>query len=51
MSYGVNVELQSQDTVIISRFKSLINFEEISNLLEIPVEFLWKILIRDKKNL
>lgn len=50
MSYGVKVELQSEDTVIISRFKSLTNFEDIANLLEIPVEFLWKILIRDKNN-
>ncbi|MGP7818299.1 reverse transcriptase domain-containing protein [Niallia sp. 01092] len=48
ISNRVKVELKSNNTVINTRFKSLTDFEDIANLLEIPVEFLWKILIRDK---
>ncbi|MGW5980178.1 reverse transcriptase domain-containing protein [Bacillus mycoides] len=42
------MELKSDVSVINKRFKKLQNFEDIALLLEIPVEFLWKILVRDK---
>lgn len=41
--------LQSTDEEIKNKFKSLIDFEDVALLLEIPTEFLWKILIRDKQ--
>ncbi|MCF2945654.1 reverse transcriptase domain-containing protein [Paenibacillus tarimensis] len=41
--------LQSSDDKIKSKFKTLTDFEDVALLLEIPVEFLWKILIRDKQ--
>lgn len=49
ISTGVKGELKSNNTVINTKFKNLTDFEDIANLLEIPAEFLWKILIRDKK--
>lgn len=42
--------LQCSDEEIKNKFKSLIDFEDVALLLEIPAEFLWKILIRDKLN-
>lgn len=41
--------LQSSDEKIKTKFKSLVDFEDVALLLEIPTEFLWKILIRDKQ--
>lgn len=41
--------MQSELQVINNRFKDLTDFEDIAILLEIPVEFLWKILIRNKQ--
>ncbi|MDR4170352.1 trypsin-like serine protease [Bacillus nitratireducens] len=48
MSNRTYVELKSDVSVINKRFKKLQNFDDIALLLEIPVEFLWKILVRDK---
>ncbi|MFV5316279.1 reverse transcriptase domain-containing protein [Priestia megaterium] len=48
ISNNLHVELKNGTKNIKSRFKSLENFENIADLLEIPVELLWKILIRDK---
>lgn len=40
--------MKSSTTDICLKFKNLSNFDDIATLLELPVEFLWKILIRDK---
>jgi RNA-directed DNA polymerase len=50
ISNRINVELQSDLTVIRTRFKNLTDFEEIATLLEIPVELLWKVLIKNKQS-
>lgn len=41
--------LHSSDEEIKNKFKRLVDFEDVALLLEIPTEFLWKILIRDKQ--
>lgn len=41
--------LKSSDEEIKNKFKSLVDFEDVAFMLEIPTEFLWKILIRDKQ--
>lgn len=48
ISNQLKIELKSNNTVINARFKRLTDFEDIAILLEIPVEFLWKILIKNK---
>ncbi|WP_309242112.1 reverse transcriptase domain-containing protein [Paenibacillus sp. S150] len=44
----MNVELKSSPTDIRLKFRKLNTFDDIAHLLEIPVQFLWKILVRDK---
>ncbi|WP_339322910.1 reverse transcriptase domain-containing protein [Paenibacillus sp. FSL W8-0194] len=41
--------LHSSDEEIKTKFRSLVDFEDVAALLEISTEFLWKILIRDKQ--
>lgn len=50
MSFQISNRLKDTDENIIRKFKSMKNFEDVANLLEIPQEFLWKILIKNKQN-
>lgn len=50
MSFQVSNRLKSTDENIKKMFKSMNDFDDIANLLEIPREFLWKILIKNKQN-
>lgn len=45
----MQVSLHSSDEELKRKFRSLVDFEDVALLLEIPTEFLWKILIRDKQ--
>nr|WP_241156881.1 reverse transcriptase domain-containing protein [Bacillus sp. FJAT-42376] len=44
----MRTELLANEDKIKRNFQNLNTFNDIANLLEIPVEFLWKILIRDR---
>ncbi|MEK3796962.1 reverse transcriptase domain-containing protein [Peribacillus sp. FSL H8-0477] len=46
----MNIELLCLNEVIIEKFKSLKNFEDVANLFEIPAKELRKILVISKKN-
>ncbi|WP_421535901.1 reverse transcriptase domain-containing protein [Priestia sp. D3YE.R1] len=48
MPLQVSHKLISSDENIVYKFKSMVDFEDVANLLEIPQEFLWKILIKNK---
>lgn len=49
MSNYMNIELLCLNEVIIEKFKSLKNFEDVANLFEIPAKELRKILVISKK--
>lgn len=44
----MHVELKSEDTVILNKFKSLQTFDDIADLLEIPPKKLWEAVIQNK---
>lgn len=50
MSNYMNIELLCTDEVIKEKFKSLKNFEDVANLLEIPAKELRRILVVSKNN-
>ncbi|MBU9714108.1 reverse transcriptase domain-containing protein [Evansella tamaricis] len=45
----MNVELTKPDTLLIYEFQNLHSFSDIANLLEIPIEVLWKNVVDKKK--
>ncbi|EOO71770.1 reverse transcriptase domain-containing protein [Bacillus mycoides] len=50
MSKKMNVRLLSEEDVIKKNFKSLKDFADIANMLEIPTKILHQILVESKKN-
>lgn len=50
MTYKLNVDLVQNPEIIKEKFKSLSNFNDVANILEIPSSFLRQILIVSKKS-
>lgn len=50
MAYKLNVELTQSPEIIKEKFKSLRNFNDVANIMEVPSSFLRQILIVSKKS-